>query len=207
LLADADNDGVNESEVLGCDLGGIDDASGTTTPVDNGSLDDDADGVINADDTCPNTDAGLSVNFEGCSTEQRLAKSTPSASDETNLGSKLMLMLMLAGVILAFGAFKILRSIEREAEETKDLITLNEAQHDALAAEPVSTDGWQTPVLDGSGSADDATAIEVTKADLARVPGWDEAMVRTYLDQGWSMDQLQVYYQEQVNAHAETSQD
>jgi hypothetical protein len=32
-------------------------------------------------------------------------------------------------------------------------------------------------------------------------------MVRTYLDQGWSMDQLQVYYQEQVNAHAETSQD
>ena len=101
LLADADNDGVNESEVLGCDLGGIDDASGTTTPVDNGSLDDDADGVINADDTCPNTDAGLSVNVEGCSTEQRLAKSTPSASDETNLGSNLMLMLMLAGVILA----------------------------------------------------------------------------------------------------------
>jgi hypothetical protein len=118
-----------------------------------------------------------------------------------------MLMLMLAGVILAFGAFKILRSIEREAEETKDLITLNAAQHDALAAEPVSTDEWQTPVLDGSGSADDATPIEVTKADLARVPGWDEAMVRTYLDQGWSMDQLQVYYQEQVNAHAETSQD
>ena len=207
LLADADNDGVNESEVLGCDLGGIDDASGTTTPVDNGSLDDDADGVINADDTCPNTDAGLSVNVEGCSTEQRLAKSTPSASDETNLGSNLMLMLMLAGVILAFGAFKILRSIEQEAEETKDLITLNAAQHDALAAEPVSTDGWQTPVLDGSGSAEDATAVEVTQADLARVPGWDEAMVRTYLDQGWSMDQLQSYYQEQVNAHAETSQD
>ena len=51
-LADADGDGVNESEVLGCDLGGIlvDDDQ---TVVDNGSLDDDGDMVPDDFDLFP----------------------------------------------------------------------------------------------------------------------------------------------------------
>jgi hypothetical protein len=49
--------------------------------------------------------------------------------------------------------------------------------------------------------------VAITPADLQRVPGWDEAMVRSYLDQGWSMDQLVEYYEEQVKAHADSTQD
>jgi hypothetical protein len=136
-----------------------------------------------------------------------LAQATPSSSDETNFGTGMMLTLMFAGVILALGAFSILRKIEQEAEATKDLITLDATHHDALMAEPIASEGWQTPVLDGSGPSEVASASEISQADLARVPGWDEAMVQGYLDLGWSMDQLVVYYQEQVQAHAESTQD
>ena len=206
-LADADMDGVNESDVLGCDLGGIDAGDTTTEPVDNGTLDDDNDGVINAEDKCQGTQPDVAVNTEGCSTEQRLALATPSVSEDENLGSKLMLILMLAGVILAVCAFMILRKIEQEAEETKDLITLEAAQLDALAADPISTEGMEAPVLDGTGAETPPPSKVISESDLARVPGWDEAMVQRYFDQGWSMDQLVVYYEEQVQAHKDSSQD
>jgi len=206
-LADADMDGVNESDVLGCDLSGIDIDNTPTEPVDNGTLDDDNDGVINADDECPDTLADLAVNLQGCSTEQRLVLATPSSGDETNLGSKLMLMLMVAGVILAVCAFLVLRNIEQEAEDAKDLITLESAQLDALAADPISIDGFQAPVLDGTGAEKEPPKKVISETDLARVPGWDEAMVQSYFDQGWTMDQLVVYYEEQVQAHRDSSQD
>jgi hypothetical protein len=206
-LADADMDGVNESDVLGCDLGGIDAGDTSTEPVDNGTLDDDNDGVINAEDKCQGTQPDVAVNTEGCSTEQRLALATPSVSEDENLGSKLMLILMLAGVILAVCAFMILRKIEQEAEEAKDLITLEAAQLDALAADPISTEGMEAPVLDGTGAEKAPPSKVISESDLARVPGWDEAMVQRYFDQGWSMDQLVVYYEEQVQAHKDSSQD
>jgi hypothetical protein len=207
LMADADMDGVNESAALGCDLGGIEDLGNTTTPVDNATLDDDGDGVYNSADKCPGTMDGIPVNVEGCSSEQRLAQATPSASDESGLGAGLMLALMLAGVALAVGAFLVLRGIEQDAENAKDLITLDEAHHDALTTEPIDAQSWQTPVLDGTGSGDLTSEVPITPADLQRVPGWDEAMVRSYLDQGWSMDQLVEYYEEQVKAHADSTQD
>jgi hypothetical protein len=150
---------------------------------------------------------GIPVNVEGCSSEQRLAQATPSASDESGLGAGLMLALMLAGVALAVGAFLVLRGIEQDAENAKDLITLDEAHHDALTTEPIDAQSWQTPVLDGTGSGDMTSEVAITPADLQRVPGWDETMVRSYLDQGWSMDQLVEYYEEQVKAHADSTQD
>ena len=205
-LADADGDGVNEADALGCDLGGIE-QDDSSQPVDNATLDDDNDGVYNSADKCPDTLPTNPVNVEGCSAEQRLAQSTPSGGEESNLGSGLMLALMIVGVILAIGAFMVLRNIEQEAENAKDLITLDAAHHDALTAEPVDAQNWQTPVLDGTGDAPAADALSISASDLARVPGWDEAMVRSYLDQGWTMDQLVEYYQEQVKAHADESQD
>ena len=41
---------------------------------------------------------------------------------------------------------------------------------------------------------------------LARVPGWSESMVQEYLLQGWTMDQLTEYYDEQVRLHHDTEQ-
>ena len=207
LKADADNDGVNESDALGCDLGGIDVNDNTTEPVDNASLDDDNDGVKNSADKCPATPADVPINVEGCSSEQRLAQATPSGGEETGFGAGFMLALMIAGVVLAIGAFLVLRNIEAAAEGKKDLITLDPANHEALLADPIESQDWQTPVLDGTGPASKDEPSGINPGDLARMPGWDEGMIQGFLDQGWPMDQLVEYYEEQVVAHDKTSQD
>jgi len=198
-LADADGDGVNESELLGCDLGGIL-TDGNQTLIDNSTLDDDADMVINRDDICPNTGANIPVNVDGCSTEQRNANAAPSADTSSNFASGMMLTFMLAGIGLAAGAFLILRNIETEGEEIKDLITIESENLDALAETNIDADNWNMPVLDGSGEAPMPSGL--SSEDLARCPGWPEATIQSYLDQGWSIDQLAEYYQEQVNEHA-----
>jgi hypothetical protein len=199
LLADADKDGVNESELLGCDLAGALPNQGDTT-VDNGTLDDDADLVINRDDVCPNTPANVPVNDDGCSTEQRNANAAPSADSGTDLGTGMMLLLMLGGLALAGGAFFILRNIETEGEEIKDLITLEEQNVEALEQAEIDSNDWQMPVLDSS--TDSVSDSTISGEDLARCPGWPRETIQSYLDQGWSMDQLAEYYLEQVEENA-----
>ena len=199
LLADADKDGMNESELLGCDLEGVL-ADLNNSTIDNGSLDDDGDLVINRDDLCPNTPANVPVNDDGCSTEQRNANAAPSADTSSNLGAGMMLLLMLGGLALAGGAFLILRNIETEGEEIKDLITLEEQNVEALAQAEIDSDDWQMPVLDSS--PDSASPSEISAEDLAKCPGWPKETIQSYLDQGWSMDQLAQYYQEQVEENS-----
>ena len=55
------------------------------------------------------------------------------------------------------------------------------------------------PVLDGSGgeSGSDASSV-INDADLAKFPGWGEDVIQRYLDSGWTINQLQEYYQEQL---------
>ncbi|MBT7263288.1 MAG: hypothetical protein HN883_05210, partial [Euryarchaeota archaeon] len=198
-LADADGDGVNESDVLGCDLGGILSDNNQTT-IDNGSLDDDGDMVINRDDTCPNTMANIPVDVKGCSTEQRNANASPSADTSSDFGTKMMLAFMIGGMALAAGAFFILRNIKTEGEEIKDLITLDSENQAALAGAEIDAENWDLPVLDGSGGM--PTPSGLSPEDLARCPEWPEETIQSYLDQGWTIDQLADYYQEQVDEHA-----
>ncbi|MBT6845754.1 MAG: hypothetical protein HOA11_08430, partial [Euryarchaeota archaeon] len=198
-LADADGDGVNESDVLGCDLGGILSDDNQTT-IDNGSLDDDGDMVINRDDTCPNTMANIPVDVKGCSTEQRNANASPSADTSSDFGTKMMLAFMIGGMALAAGAFFILRNIKTEGEEIKDLITLDSENQAALAGAEIDAENWDLPVLDGSGGM--PTPSGLSPEDLARCPEWPEETIQSYLDQGWTIDQLADYYQEQVDEHA-----
>ena len=203
LLADADGDGVNESEALGCDLAGV-------LPEDNSSqidyelLDDDEDGVINRDDVCPDTPASVPVSDDGCSTEQRNSNATPSADTSGNLAANTMLLVMLAGVALAAGAFFILRNIESESEEMKEFITLEDQQLEALTSGEMNAESWNTPVLDGSGAK--ATEGKISAEDLARCPGWSEEQIQSYLDQGWPMDKLAEYYQQQVDENQKSTQ-
>jgi outer membrane receptor protein involved in Fe transport len=83
-----------------------------------------------------------------------------------------------------------------EAEGVKDSITESDfVEFTATPSEPT----WQTPVLDASGPI-------VTPDMLARVPGWTADMVGEYLKQGWTMDQLATYYQEQVAQHTTPEQ-
>ena len=112
----------------------------------------------------------------------------------------MMLFFMLGAMALACGAYLILRNIETEGEEMKDLITLESENLDALASGEINADNWQMPVLDGSG--EEAASTGLSAEDLARCPGWPEATIQSYLDQGWSIDQLASYYQEQVDEHS-----
>ena len=117
-----------------------------------------------------------------------------------SLGTGMMLLLMLCGLALAGGAFLILRNIETEGEEIKDLITLEEQNVEALAQAEIDSDDWQMPVLDSS--PDSASPSEISAEDLAKCPGWPKETIQSYLDQGWSMDQLAQYYQEQVEENS-----
>ena len=105
---------------------------------------------------------------------------------------------MLAGMALAGGAYFILRNIETEGEEIKDLITIESENLDALANGEINANNWQMPVLDGSGDETPGLSPE----DLARCPGWPEETIQKYLDQGWPIDELAAYYQEQVDQHS-----
>ncbi len=57
------------------------------------------------------------------------------------------------------------------------------------------------PVLDGSSSQEQTSeeSVGISQADLQKFPGWDEAMIQSYLDQGWTIEQLAEYYQQQVS--------
>ena len=190
---------MNESEALGCDLAGVipDD---TDSVIDNDLLDDDGDDVINRDDKCPDTPSNVPVSDDGCSTEQRNSIATPSADSGTDFGATLMALVMMGGIVLAAGAYLILRNIESEGEEVKDLITIESQNLEALANGEMDSDNWEMPVLDGSGTPDSPGRI--SPADLARCPGWSEETIQTYLDQGWPMDELAAYYQQQVDENS-----
>ena len=191
---DADGDGQNDSEAMGCDLAGVD-----IVPEENNtvtSTDDDDDGVLNENDECPDTPAGVATDSSGCSSQQRtdlVEDSSESTSGDS--AQSFFMILMVAALLLSGGCYVVLRGMRTESEDVKDVIS--EAAFADIATTPVNNENWQQPVLDGTG------ASSVTPEMLARVPGWTAEMVEQYLLQGWTMDQLAAYYQEQVVEHGQ----
>jgi len=196
-MLDADGDGQNDAEVLGCDLAGVE-----IVPQENNtvvSTDEDDDGVPNEADRCPNTLPGAATDSEGCSSQQRnerVEDSTENTSGES--AESFFLILMVLALVLSGGAYVVLRGMQKESEDVKDAIS--EAAFADISTAPVNNQNWQQPVLDGTGSSG------VTPDMLARVPGWTAEMVEQYLLQGWTMDQLATYYQEQVVQHGQQEQ-
>ena len=189
-LADADGDGINESDALGCDLGGIEPVDTNDNQSDEPSTDDDADGVLNSNDDCPNTPENTPTDVTGCSSEQRNQKAGDASGEaEEGFGETFMLLLMIGGLLLLIGAVYGIVQSRKESEARKDWVT------DQHIEDVVGTDAqWEQPVLDGR-NAD--TTSPLTK-ELGRFPGWDETMLQQYLDHGWTLDQLEEYYQQQV---------
>ena len=201
-LADADGDGVNESTALGCDLGGIEIPGNST---DNQTLDpvgdEDGDGILNEVDICSETPEGTPTDAEGCSNKQRMDLADASKGENDDSGTKTMLWIMLAAGILAAGAFGILKQLESKAESEKDLVSIEEQERMLAESSGITPETqWDMPVLDGSGSESEEVSIgsNLSSEDLAKCPGWDEATIQSYLDQGWSIDQLAEYYAEQL---------
>ena len=103
---------------------------------------------------------------------------------------------MIGALILSGGAYVILQNKRTDSEDIKDSITA-----ESFAMAQIMPEGeaasWEAPVLDASGPT-------ITPEMMALVPGWTQAMVKDYLLQGWTMDQLSKYYQEQVVQHGQT---
>ncbi len=193
-LADADGDGVNESEALGCDLGGLEPVVNETQPTDE---DDDNDGVLNGEDACPGTMPGVATDENGCSSAQRAAQVQDSTDNTAGEAAEsFFLTLMVLALLLSGGAYVVLTKMRSGAEEVKDTIT--ESVFADITAAP-NEPAWDPPVLDASGPT-------VTPEMLAQVPGWTADMIREYMLQGWTMDQLAAYYREQVAQHAPSEQ-
>jgi phosphatidylserine/phosphatidylglycerophosphate/cardiolipin synthase-like enzyme len=190
-LADADKDGVNEADALGCDLGGIEPVNPNDNQDNGTSVDDDEDGVLNSNDDCPDTPADTPTDVSGCSLDQRNQKAgDASGGAEEGFGENFMLLLMLGGLVLLIGAAYGIILSRKQNEARKDWVT------DQHIDDVVGTEAqWDQPVLDGR--ADEPTSSATVKTE--RFPGWDEAMIQQYLDLGWTLDQLEEYYQQQAS--------
>ena len=100
-LADADGDGINEADALGCDLGGIEPIDTNDNQSDEPSTDNDGDGVLNSNDDCPNTPENTPTDVTGCSSEQRNQKAGDASGEaEEGFGETFMLLLMVGGLSL-----------------------------------------------------------------------------------------------------------
>ncbi len=196
-LWDADGDGQDDHEVLGCDLAGVDiePVEEDDTPT---STDDDNDGVLNENDDCPDTPSGVATDASGCSSEQRtnlVEDSTENTAGDS--AQSFFLTLMILALVLSGGAYVVLRNMRAEAEEVKDAIS--EAAFADIATAPVASEGWQQPVLN-------ATSSGITPEMLAQVPGWTAEVIEQYMAQGWTFEQLVTYYKEQVLQHTQQEQ-
>ena len=196
-LLDADGDGQDDHEVLGCDLAGVD-----IEPVEENNTTDnpdaDNDGVLDTEDECPGTPAGVATDAKGCSSQQR-TELVEDSTDNTagDSAQSFFLTLMVLALLLSVGAYVVLRNMRAESEEVKDAIS--EAAFADIAPTSVSNDGWQQPVLNASPSG-------ITPDMLAQVPGWTAEVIEQYMAQGWTFDQLVTYYQEQVAQHTQEEQ-
>ena len=189
-LADADGDGINEADALGCDLGGVEPVDTNDNQSDEPTTDNDGDGVLNSNDDCPNTPENTPTDVTGCSSEQRNQKAGDASEEaEEGFGETFMLLLMVGGLLLLIGAVYGIVQSRKENEARKDWVT------DQHIDDVVGSDAqWEQPVLDGR---NEDTTSPLTK-ELERFPGWDETMLQQYLDHGWTLDQLEEYYQQQV---------
>jgi hypothetical protein len=192
-LADADGDGTDDWEIIGCDLENVD----TTTPIDNTTgdgtgdnttiNDSDGDGVSDSVDNCPDTPAGAATDIEGCTAQQNKDKSIiDNEEGEDSSGLDFMTWLIIASSIVFIGATAILLLKKKDGEEMDDF------------SAPVKDfnipemDATQMPVLDGSAQE------KANGPDLSRFPGWTLEQVQSYIDDGWTEDQLAEWYSQQI---------
>ena len=152
---------------------------------------------------CPNTESGALTDFDGCSADQLAELADASDGEDDDTGKNTMLIVMIVAAIFSIGAFIILKQLESKAIEAKNLVSLEE-QEMMLAenSESVDTESWAMPVLDGSGgSQTDEDSSNFSPEELAKFPGWTEDVIQRYLDNGWTIDQLAEYYQEQLEGN------
>jgi hypothetical protein len=189
-MADADNDGQADSEVIGCvpDTGTGNNGGDNNSGNDNTTtLDSDGDGILDDVDECPDTVAGAATDTQGCSNEQNKKQVIDeSGEDEGSSGMTFMLTLITIGLLVLVGSGTILLTKKKEPEDD-DVTT------EMIDTQSADSKNWEMPVLDGSSEGENAPSENPDK-----FPGWSEEQVQKYLDSGWSEEQLSEWYQQQV---------
>ncbi len=191
---DSDGDGVVDSEdqCIGTPAGTTVNIQGCPLTV---IVDSDSDGIPDSVDECPNTLTGNNVSSKGCS-DQQLSDNLSSGDDdeEENKSSFFMYIIIIAGIFLIGSLIGIVRSrneygrFEEGDDSGKDL---TDVQTDWSAA---TLDASAAPVLDGSTQAATTAPATNLASDVDMFPGWTQEVIQTYLDQGWSLEQLKDWY-------------
>jgi hypothetical protein len=146
-------------------------------------LDADSDGIFNDRDECPETPASLQVNIDGCSAEQltEKAKSQSNEEEKGSAGMVFTIIMIISGIGLSGW---LLANMLKNKGSLEDFEYTDTEIPSNLGLMPI-LDGSSGPVLDGS---------TTPTVDLSLFPGWEEATVQTYLNQGWTIEQLKEWY-------------
>jgi hypothetical protein len=146
-------------------------------------LDADGDGIFNDRDVCPETPADLQVNIDGCSAEQltEKAKSQSNEGEKGSAGMVFTIIMVISGIGLSGW---LLANMMKNKSPLEGFENMDTEIPSNLGSMPI-LDGGAIPVLDGS---------TTPTVDLSLFPGWEEATVQTYLDQGWTVEQLKEWY-------------
>ena len=163
--------------------------------------DSDQDGVQDTEDECLNTPIGAFVDSGGCSNEQRSGLNVESEVDDESGGFPFMTLMMLLAVVLFAVAIYGITQAGKNSEQSLAKANDDYSKYqEAMFGEEskVEDSKWSSPVLNHS---DEPESNTITDAELEKFPGWDRELVEQYLNQGWSIEQLAEYYQEEVKKH------
>ena len=156
--------------------------------------DQDGDGIADSLDECPDTPANTGVSVYGCSDQQSRdkASSVTNEEDDSSKSNFFLLIIVFSGLLLCGSLFGIMRNRSNEDYEMADLSN-EKVSLGSEDWEEVTLDASIMPVLDGT-SESNVSSAEEPSIDNSLFPGWTEDVIQTYIDQGWSIEQLKDWY-------------
>ena len=165
-------------------------------------LDEDDDGILDDFDDCLETPDDESVNINGCSAEQlaELAKSNSNDDEKGIAGTVFTVVMITSGILL--GGWLFLNLLQKKGENdvlNKAMMLEQEIVDIEQLSMPVLDASAGMPVLDGSTAVEASTTPPEASIDMSLFPGWTMETVQTYIDQGWTQEQLKEWYDNSSN--------
>ena len=98
-----------------------------------------------------------------------------------------MIILIIIGTLILGGALFVLFKKPPEGPYATEIIESETNQKN-----------WDNPVLDGTNqSPENGNTI-----DMSKFPGWELSQVEKYLESGWTEQQLEEWYQQQIEQNS-----
>ncbi|MDP6011623.1 MAG: hypothetical protein QF707_07510, partial [Candidatus Poseidoniaceae archaeon] len=143
-----------------------------------------------------------SVNINGCSAEQlaELAKSNSNDDEKGIAGTVFTVVMITSGILL--GGWLFLNLLQKKGENdvlNKAMMLEQEIVDIEQLSMPVLDASAGMPVLDGSTAVEASTTPPEASIDMSLFPGWTMETVQTYIDQGWTQEQLKEWYDNSSN--------